>query len=228
MDVRSDTIYAMVSSLVSAGDGVTYDFVGPQPPRAVAATTGVSIAQITWLEMLRRLVTHIDSPSATLISGGSAGSVALHIGTAAPISGIFGMFQGVPFYLSATAETLSASPTSLASTTSNQIRKVLVTLAMSALPVASSLALGGGTLQFVYGSAMLTSANAATSGGQTLSYFDGVPLPLASAGEIPVGWLNIPNSFPVSTGINASHMITDFRVTQGLNMSAMLAGIPQP
>jgi hypothetical protein len=61
-----------------------------------------------------------------------------------------------------------------------------------------------------------------------LSYFDAVPLPMPSAGEIPVGWLNIPNSFATSAGINASHMITDYRAMQGLNLSAMLQGVPQP
>lgn len=228
MDVRTDRIYAMVSAMVSAGDGIPYDFVGPQPPPNPQANTGVSIAQVTWLEMLRRLTTHIMSPSATLNSGGSAGSVALNYGTAAPVSGVFGMFQGVPFYLSGTANTLSAQPTSSISTASNQIRKVLVTLGMSALPAASSFALGGGTLQFVYGSAMTTSANACTSGGQALSYFDAVPLPIPSAGEIPLGWLNIPNSFATSAGLANSHMYTDFRATQGLNLSAMMVGLPQP
>ncbi|HEY5866324.1 MAG TPA: hypothetical protein VI542_12395, partial [Candidatus Tectomicrobia bacterium] len=59
-------------------------------------------------------------------------------------------------------------------------------------------------------------------GGQGISYFDYVPMPKPSANEIPVGWLNIPNSFSTSAGIANSHMITDFRVTQGINFSAMM------
>lgn len=228
--VAGDAIYVMVSAAVSAGDGAQYDTMQPQPPpmpRPPSIPTGggsVSNPQIDMLEMLRRSVTFITTPSATLVSGGSAAAVAIAFGA----SGLQGQIQGVPFLISGAANTLSGAPTSLISTTSNQIRKVLVTVGMSALPVASSLANGGGTLQFVYGSAMTTSAGAVTSGGQTLSYFDYVPLPKASANEIPMGWINVVNSFPTSTGVNASHMFTDFRVTQGLNMSAMLLGIVQP
>ena len=227
MDVRSEKVYAVVSAMVSAGDGIPYDVAVAQPPDARGLGTGASIVQITMLEMLRRLTTHILTPSATLVSGGSAGSIGVNVGLAAPVSGIFGMFQGVPFLLSA-AGILSGSPTGAISTTSGQIRKVLVTIGMSALPVASSLALNGGTVQFVYGSTVVTSALACTSGGQTFSYFDQVPLPLPSANEIPMGWLNVPNSFSVSAGIFSSYMVTDFRATQGLNLSAMLQGIAQP
>lgn len=231
MDVRSTQVYGMVSAAVSGGDGVQHRTLQPQPPAlgASAYPGPVSAPTFAWAEMLRRLVTYIMSPSATIVSGGSAGAIAIAFGanTLGGASGILGMFQGVPFVLSA-AGTLSGSPTSAISTASTTIRKVLVTIGMSALPVASSLALGGGTVQFVYGSAYNTSAGAATSGGQGVSYFDFVPLPIPSAGEIPVGWLNIPNSFAVSAGINASHMFTDYRVTQGVNLSALLAGIPQP
>jgi len=220
-------LYAVVSSLVSAGDGLGYDFTAPQPqvlnqPQSLdgRAGGGVSAPQIDLLEALRRCFTNITSVSVTLVSGGSAGAVAIGFGTATP-SGIAGMFQGVPFALSA-AGTPSGSPTSLVSTASNEIRKVLVCIGMSALPVASSMALAGGTIQFTYGPAVRTSANAATSGGQGVSYFDYVPMPKPSANEVPVGWLNIPNSFSTSAGLANSHMITDYRVTQGLNFSAMM------
>lgn len=233
MQVQSEPLFVMVSGSVSAaGNEAPYDVLSPQPPLlqgppvAFIGGAGVSNPQLTMLEFMRRCVTNITTPSTTIVSGGSAGSIALAFGTATP-SGIAGMFQGVPFVLSA-AGTISAQPTGAISTTSNQIRKVLVTLTMSALPVASSLALAGGAVGFEYGSAMTTSAGAVTSGGQGYSYFDYVPLPLPSANEIPVGWLNVVNSFSVSAGIINSCMFTDYRVTQGLNMSAMLQGLPQP
>jgi hypothetical protein len=232
MDVQTERAFAMVSAVVSAGDGVQYDYLAAQPPAlqlppvSFTGVGGVSAPMLTMLEVLRRCFTNITTPSTTIVSGGSAGSVALAFGTATP-SGIAGMFQGVPFVLSA-AGTLSAQPTSLISTASNQIRKVLVTIGMSALPVASSLALGGGTVQFVYGQAVTVSAGAVTSGGQGLSYFDYLPLPQCSAGEIPMGWINVPNSFATSAGIPNSCMFTDYRVTQGINLSAMMQGVPQP
>lgn len=232
MDVRSEQLYANVSAAVSAGDGIPYDTLAPQPPAMPLAPVSfngvgsVSNPMFTMLEFLRRSVTYITTPSTTIVSGGSAGAIAVTLGLVAP-SGITGMFQGVPFSLSA-AGMPSGSPTSLISTASNQIRKVLVCIGMSALPVASSMALAGGTIQFTYGSPMTTSAGAVTSGGQGISYFDYVPLPLPSANEVPVGWLNVVNSFATSAGIINSCMFTDYRVTQGLNMSAMLQGIPQP
>lgn len=231
MDVRSTQVYGLVSAAVSAGDGVQYRVLQPQPPAlGMSASPGpVSAPTFGWDEMLRRLVTHLISPSATIVSGGSAGAVAIAFGanTFGGASGILGMFQGVPFVLSA-AGTLSGNIPSGASTTSAQIRKVLVALGMSALPVASSLALGGGTVQFTVGSAWATSAGAVNSGSLKVSYFDSVPLPVASANEVPVGWLNIPNSYGASAGVSDTMMITDYRVTQGLNLSALLAGRPQP
>ena len=214
MDVRSEMIYGVVSAAVSAGDGIAYKTVAPQP----------SAPLMTMAEMIRRMVTRLTVPSATLASGNSAGSIII-TGAGLP-SGINGVFQGVPFSLSA-AGAMSGAPTSLVSTTSTTIRKVLVTISMSALPVASSLALGGGSVTFVYGSAYSTSAGAVTSGGQS-AYFDLVPLPLASANEVPVGWLNIYNSFATSAGLANHQMISDLRAVQGVNMSALLAGIPQP
>ncbi len=239
-NVAGEKLFAMVSAVVSAGDGVQYDTMAPQPPAlpplppmGQTGVGSVSNPMFDMLEWLRRSVTHITTPSTTIISGTGASSVAIAFGTATP-SGIAGMFQGWPFVISGLG-TLSGSPTSACSTTSSQIRKVLVTLGMSALPPGSatgqgsSLALGGGTVQFVYGSAVATSAGAVTSGGQTISYFDYVPLPRASAGEIPLGWINVVNSTLLSVaGIVNSCMITDYRATQGLNMSAMLLGMQQP
>ncbi len=214
MDVRTEMLYGVVSAAVSAGDGIQYKTVAPQP----------SAPLMTMAEMIRRLVTHLTSPSATLVSGGSAGAVGITV--AGLPSGVNGMLQGVPFSLSATG-ILSAQPTSMVSTGSTTIRKVLVTITMSALPVASSLALGGGAVGFVYGSAFSTSAGVVGSGGQS-AFFDLVPLPMASANEVPVGWLNIYNSFATSAGLANTQMISDLRAVQGVNMSALLAGIPQP
>lgn len=214
MDVRSEMIYGLASAAVSAGDGIAYKTTSPQP----------SAPLMTMAEMIRRLVTHLTVPSATLVSGGSAGAVGITV--AGLPSGVNGRIQGIPFSLSA-AGILSAQLTSLASTGSTTIRKVLVTIGMSALPVASSLALAGGTVQFVYGSAYNTSSLAVGSGGQS-AYFDLVPLPLASANEVPVGWINVYNSFATSAGIANHQLISDLRAVQGVNMSALLAGIPQP
>lgn len=218
LDVRSERVYGMVSAAVSAGDGIANKTLLPEPMTSAMPTL------MTWAEMLRRMHTRITSPSATLLSGGSAGAVAIRV-DGLP-SGINGVFQGWPFSLSAAGHP-SGSPTSLISTASTTIRKVLVTIGMSALPVASSLALAGGTVQFVYGSAYTTSAGAVGSGGQS-AFFDLVPLPQASAGEVPVGWINVYNSFATSAGLANHQMITDYRATQGLDLSALLAGMPQP
>ena len=234
--VVNDLLYANVSATVSAGDGVTYDLLTAQPPSlptppfAFTGGAGVSCPAIDMLEFMRRTMTHITSPSATIVSGTAAGAVAVTLGTVGP-SGITGMMQGYPFALSA-AGTLSAALGASAATTSQQIRKVLVTLALSSFPIGGSglsgFALAGGVVQFVYGSAMTTSAMACTSGSQAYSYWDYVPLPLASAQEVPVGWINVANSCTAAQATINSCMFTDYRVTQGLNMSAMLQGRAQP
>ena len=227
MDLRTEKVMAFVSSLVSAGDGIQYKTLAPQPP--ADTTLGASHAQILWLEMLRRSITYVASPSATLISGGSAGAIALGPSSGMTTeSGFAGRFQGMPFYFSTVSGFMSGQPSSGVSTASNQIRKVLVTVPMSALPVSTFAASGPVNLTFVIGSAFKTSANAATSGGQGVSYFDYVPLPTPSAGEIPVGWLNWPNSQAASASIQTSWMITDYRAVQGQNLSAMMTGMPQP
>ncbi len=228
-DILHESIFAAVSAQVSATDGLNANVMTFQPPASAASNL-----RHTEAEMWRRVFTHVLSPSATLISGGSAGSVAVNAAAAGP-SGIWGLCQGQPFFISSLAAgSISGQPASAVSTASNQIRKVLVTLGISAFggsgPAASSLSVSavGSVLQFVYGSAMITSANAAPSGGQGASYFDTVPLPLPSANEVPIGWLNIPNSFAASAGLAASHMFSDYRVFQGLNLSAIFPSRAQP
>jgi hypothetical protein len=225
MDLRREMAFAFVSNPVSAGDGVAFAYQKEVPPGTAASNVMHSLA-----EMFRRCYTYVMSPSATLVSGNSAGAVALTLGTTGP-SGVWGMFQGQPFYISATG-TLSAQPAAAISTTSYQMRKVLVALALSnfwgnSAPGTSSLA-GTTTLQFTYGSAMLTSANAVNSGGNQVSFFDAVPMPLASAGEVPIGWINVPNSFAVSAGLSASMLYSDLRVLQGYDMTSLLQGRAQP
>ena len=106
VDILNDRAYAAVSAQVSAGDGQIIDTMTFQPPLSGASNLMHSTA-----ELLRRLFTHILSPSATLISGGSAGSVTLNAATAGP-SGVWGLCQGQPFFLSGVA--ISGSPTSAA------------------------------------------------------------------------------------------------------------------
>lgn len=240
MDVLRENVYGYVSMAVSAGDGIPIDSLVPQPAALVTGlagltvtpagaptgTNGVSAPMGTWAELIRRMFTHLTSPSA-IISGGASG-FAIHVvvPSTAPTSGIQGVIQGVPFIIGAAAN-LVGTPTAAMSTTSNQIRKVLVTMTVSALPVQGGLNSANAAIQFVYGSAMLTSASVVNSGGAA-SYFDLVPLPLPSAGEIPVGWLNVPNNFPVSTAISTTMMWSDLRAVQGLNLSALLATRAQP
>jgi hypothetical protein len=215
MDLNAKLI-ARVSATVSGLDGVTHD-VMQQP--------GASAFLGTLAEAYQKLMSKIDSPSATLVSGGSVAAVALNMNATDGASGIYGHFQGWPFRISAAGH-LSGSPTSLISTASTTVRKVLVTLALSNLPVASSIALDAGTVQFVYGSAYDVTASSVLSGGVSAT-FNKVPLPKASAGEIPVGWLNVPNSHATSAGIADHMLITDYRETQGFDFSAIMA-INQP
>ena len=237
MRVNNELLYANVSGTVSAGDGVLYEFTSPQPPSlpvppfTFTGGGGVSCPAVDMLEFMRRCVTHITTPSTTIVSGTAAGAVAVTLGTVGP-SGITGLLQGFPFSISA-AGTPSAALGASAVTTSTQIRKVLVTIALSAFPLGTSngtsgFALGGVTVQFNYGSAMTTGAMSCTSASQAYSFWDYVPLPLPSAQEIPVGWICVPNSFTAAQATINSGMLTDYRVMQGLNMSAMLQGRTQP
>lgn len=217
MDIRSEKLYALVSTAVSAGDGVQYKTV----PGHLAASAFLD----TMADFMAKSLNKITTASTTLASGGSAGAVAVGLG-GDRTSGIQGTIHGIPFHLSA-AGTMSASPTSLISTASNTIRKVLVTLGGLTVPPASSIGTASGSLGFVYGSAYATSAGAVTTGGQS-AYFNLVPLPKASAGEIPLGWINVTNSFAVSAGLANHHLITDYRETQGVNLSLIMAGLIQP
>lgn len=216
VNVNTERLIAEVSAQVSSIDGIQHTVYTPE----LSAFMG------TFAEMMQKVVTRITTPSASIVSGGSTAAVTVNVANTAShwASGIGGVYQGWPFHVQSAG---SASPTSLASTASNQIRKVLVTMAISDLPVASSLAHTAATLQFVYGSAYTTSALAASLPGQS-AYFNLVPLPKASGGEIPVGWLNIPNSYTTSDGITAGMMITDYREIQGFDMSAILGTVQQP
>jgi hypothetical protein len=87
-DIRSYGLYATVSSTVSSVDGVPYKTVQPQ----------VSAFLMTMADFIQRTMNRIDTQSTTLVSGGSAGSVAVALGAAT--SGIQGSLQGVPFFVS--------------------------------------------------------------------------------------------------------------------------------
>jgi len=217
-NVTTERLYALVSATVSAQDGIV-NAVMTSPQSAFLGTMG---------EFILKLMNRITTASTTLISGGSAGSVAVGtsgMGGASGISGIAGVVHGWPWYLN--GEARSGQPTSLISTASTTIRKVVVGLTFSAFPIASSFDMTQSGVAFVYGSAFATSAGAVTSGGQS-AYFNSVPLPKWSAGFVPVGILNVPNSFSVSANISTNMMITDYRATQGFDLSAFLQTPVQP
>jgi hypothetical protein len=219
--VNTERLLAEVSAQVSAIDGIQYNVYTPE----VSAFLG------TFVEFMQKQMTRVLSPSATLISGTDASTVTVTVatgigtgGASTFVSGIVGIYQGWPFQVLSAG---SGPLTSLASTTSVTARKVLVTMAISDLPVASSLATVAGTLQFVYGSVYATSALAASTGGVSAIY-NKIPLPKASAGEIPVGWINVPNSQVSGMDIDNTMMITDYREIQGFDFSAILGTVEQP
>jgi len=217
-EILSTRLYALVSASVSALDGIAHKTQGGQTSSFLG----------TFAEMMLKLNNRILTASTTLISGGSAGAIAIGTsgaGGASGVSGIMGMINGWPFFLN--GEPRSAQPTSLISTASTTIRKVLVGLTFSAFPIASSFDMAQSGVAFVYGSAFTTSAGAVTSGGQS-AYFNSVPLPKWSAGFVPVGWLNVPNSFAVSANISTHMMITEYRETQGFAFSLFMTAIEQP
>jgi hypothetical protein len=216
--VNTERLIAEVSAQVSAIDGIQYNVYTPE----------LSGFMGTFVEFMQKMMTRIDTPSATVVSGGSAAAVTVTVVQAAsgPVgaSGIYGRYQGWPFHVMSAG---SGDPGASAATTSTQARKVLITMAISDLPVASSIAGAAGTLQFVYGSVYNTAALAASTGGVS-SVFNLIPLPKASAGEIPVGWLNVHNSYTASDGWAAHNMITDYREVQGYDFSAILGTVQQP
>lgn len=199
----NERLIATADTSISAVDGVTY--TTNVPP--VSSFLG------TMAEFMQKAMNHLTNASSTLVAGDEASAVAFG---GVPI----GMFQGVPF---SAASGGSATPTSMADTGSSTVRKVLCTIALSGLPVASSLALTAPTLQFVYGS--LFSATASTGAATA---FNDVPLPLASGGEIAVGWMNIPNSWTSGDDLSAPMMIDDKRGTQGFDFTKVLGTPQQP
>ena len=243
MNVRGEMIFANVSTAVSAGDGVQFDTLLPQPLPIPTGKRGIvnsytgetsgaySAPMYDGLELIRRIFNRIDCPSAVVSVGGTSGNVFVAF-TQTATSGIHGKIQGQPFVMSGASGMSGAMPSG-ASTTSAQIRKVLVTLGgfPSTLPMApdgAGMAVTSGTLGFVVGSAFATPAGSCVSGTQALSFFDLVPLPLASAGEVPLAWVNIVNSYGAASAVLASWIVNDLRAIQGINLSAMLAGRAQP
>lgn len=217
-DILTEQLYFLGSASVSAVDGIAY--------KTMPAAINTSAFLGTFAEFMHRMLNRVDSPSATLISGGSGGSVALALPSTIGLSAIQGRVHGMPFTL--TAVGISGQPGSAISTTSAQIRKVGVAIVLSAFPPNSSFdATQNAAVQFVIGSAFTTSAGAVVSGGQS-AYFNSVPNPKFSADQIPVGMLWIPNSFAPSAGITNSLIQVDARHWAGAQLSLFMAGITQP
>ena len=218
MDLTSEKLFALVSAQASSVDGIAYDLT-----KNVAASAFLG----TMAEMFLKLMNRLDKASLTLVSGTSAGSVALAFPTVnSGDGGVTGLYQGVPFRISA-GGTLSADLGSQASTTSTTIRKVLVGLSLGDISaVASSIASTVGTLTFVIGSAYAVSvANAASAGGVS-AWFNQVPTPKHSAGLVPVGIINIPTS---TVSLISNAMLTfPLREIYGLDLSAIIATPTQP
>jgi hypothetical protein len=202
-DVRSDKLTVYSESEISAVDGITTTVAAPPTSSFLG----------TMAEFLQKTLNHITTVSATLVPGDNASAVAFG---GAPQ----GMFQGQPF---SAASGGSATPGSMANTSAATIRKVLCTIALSNLPIASSLATTAPTLQFVYGS--VYRATAATG---NLPAFDDVPLPKPSGGEIAVGWLNIPNSWTSGDDLATTMFVNDKRGTQGFDLTQVLGDPAQP
>lgn len=217
-DILTEQLYFLGSASVSAVDGIAH--------KTTPAAINTSAFLGTFAEFMHRLLNRIDSPSTTLISGGSGGSVALALPSTIGASAIRGRLHGMPFAL--TTVGISGQPGSAISTTSAQIRKVGVAIVLSAFPPNSSFdATQNATVQFVIGSAFTTSAGAVVSGGQS-AYFNSVPNPRFSADQIPVGMLWVPNSFAPSAGITNSLIQVDGRHWAGAQLSLFMAAITQP
>ena len=218
MDLTSEKLYALVSAQASSVDGIVHDLTKVVAGSAFLGTVG---------EMFLKLMNRLTTPSCTLVSGTSAGAVAVAFPTVnSGNAGIEGLYQGVPFRISA-AGTISGDLGSLASTTSTTIRRVLVGLSLGDISaVASSIASTVGTLTFVIGSAYSVSVAGAASAGGVSAWFNQVPLPKHSAGLVPIGVLNIPTS-TVSLISNAM-MTFPLRELYGLDLSAIIGTPTQP
>lgn len=220
-EIKTEQLYALVSVVTSGLDTRPVGTVQP----AISAYLG------TMYDFMFKQLNRITVASVTISTGASAQTVTVNFPSA--VSGVQGLIQGIPFILSSvSADGLSGTVLSTVSTGSTTIRKVLVGLAFS-LPVVSSIAIGcaatsGYTgMVFVYGSAFATSANAVNSGGAS-TFFNSVPLPKASAGMVPIGWLNIPNNFAVSTALSVTMFLNDYREIQGLHLSLIQGTVQQP
>ena len=217
-DILTEQLYFLGSASVSAVDGIAH--------KTAPAAINTSAFLGTMAEYMHRMFNRIDSPSTTLISGGSTGAVALGLPSTIGNSSVVGRVHGMAFTL--TTEGISGQPGSAISTTSAQIRKVGVAIVLSAFPPNSSFAATqNAAVQFVIGSAFATSAGAVTSGGQS-AYFNSVPNPKFSADQIPVGMLWITNSFAPSAGITNSLIQTDARHWAGAQLSLFMAAVQQP
>lgn len=217
--ITSERLLALVSAQVSAENGQVTN-VGTQA--AVSAFLG------TIAEAMLKMTNRITSPSAGLVSGASAAGVAIAFGAAgSPTgSGLQGVYQGVPFNISA-AGTISGQLGSNASTTSLTIRKVLVCLSLGDISaVTSSIASNVGTLTFIVGSVYNVSVANAASTGAVSAWFNQVPVPKHSAGLIAVGILNIHNSNVCS--VSNQMMTFPLREIYGFDMSAVIGQPVQP
>jgi len=220
--INTDVLTAKVSAQASAVDGVKYN---------VQQYPGQSAFLGTFAEFMLKLTNRLTTPSATLVSGGSAGAVAVAFPTVTSgDGGLTGLYQGVPWRISA-GGTLSAEIPSSVSTTSLTIRRVLVGLSLGDISaVTSSIASNVGTLTFIVGSAYSVSVANAASNGAVSAWFNQVPLPKHSAGLVPVGVLNIPNSATAASagGISATCMRFPLRELYGFDMSAIIGQPVQP
>lgn len=217
MNIQGNALYATVSATASAVDGVLYDTTN---------RVGASAFLGTMAEMMLKMMNRITSMSCTLVSGGSAGGVAVAFPTVTSNDGgINGLYHGVPFRISA-AGTISGQPGSAVSTTSTTIRRVLVGLSLGDISaVTSSIASGVGTLTFVIGAPYTISvANAASTGGVS-AWFNQVPLPKYSAGLVPVGVINVPTSCTGSAGLSNTCLTFPLRELYGFDMSAIIGNI---
>ena len=234
-NVRSEQLYALVSAAVSSVDGIQ--------AKGVQVKTSAFLG--TMAEMLMKMnnrvlspLTHIHNSAGTGISVIMSTVASATLGTVLGASaGTLVLFHGVPYWITGSAAVSGAMAASLVSTGASQIRKVLVCLAMPSSPAsnfgdvlsyASGTAASNVYLNFVYGSAFGVSGQGSVSVG-TDSAFDAVPLPKASANQIPLGWVNIVCSQTSAVfAMSAASIRMDMRETQGINFNAFMSAIVQP